>query len=469
MKAHKLITPLRVWLMAGFCCLSALAQPHPVQSVTKQFTATTLQTPSAPRPPDKLKQALVAGSSAYLLSSKAGSVVRNNDEVALSPATLVVSCERIKKLVLNRLGMNEAWRGRIDLTINPAMAEDVGPQLRAVHDAFGWTYRMELPSQVKEQVLMRSVIQTILLEIANRQAGVQSADVPFWLVEGLSADLQSTSLPTFIVQPEQNWTGDVRWNRTADTIPPELRQRAPLSFQQLSFPGPADFSGASIFYGSCARLFVEQLLRFNDGRACLASMLDQLPQRWNWQTAFLQAFHTHFTQLLDVEKWWSVSWIDYISGTRSQLWSATDCQRTLQNSLDVPVDVHFGPDQMPVEAKVTLQEVIQQWAPFEAYEAIQRSISQLRFLLPRATPDVKPFAQLYLTTLSDYLNATASASRNHELGRNPPNLLQFAKTGAVRQLDALDRQRQAARPAKVSTTSQLSALEQAAPKAPAVP
>ncbi len=364
--------------------------------------------------------------------------------------------------------MNDAWRGRIELTINPAMAQDAVPQLRAIHDSYGWTYRLELFSRVKEQVLMRSLIQTILLEIANRQAGVQSADVPFWLVEGLSADLQSTSLPTFIVQPDQNWTGDVRWNRTADTIPPELRQRAPLSFQELSFPQSADFSGASSLYRSCARLFVEQLLRFNDGRACLASMLNQLPQCWNWQTAFLQAFHSHFAQLLDVEKWWSVSWIDYISGTRSQLWSAGDCQRTLQNSLDVPVDVHFGPDQMPVEAKVTLQEVIQQWAPLEAYQAIQRSMSQLKFLIPRATADVKPFAQLYLKTLADYLNATASAARNHELGRNPPNLLQFAKIEAVRQLDALDRQRQAARPASVSTTPQLSALGQAAPTARAV-
>jgi len=72
---------------------------------------------------------------------------------------------------------------------------------------------------------------------------------------------------------------------------------------------------------------------------------------------------------------------------------------------------------MPVEAKVTLQNH-PAWAPLEAYQAIQRSISQLRFLMPRPLR-IKPFAQLYLKTLADYLNATASATRNHELGEIP--------------------------------------------------
>ena len=50
-----------------------------------------------------------------------------------------------------------------------------------------------------------------------------------------------------------------------------------------------------------------ELLRLPDGRACLQRMLAQLPQHYNWQFAFLEAFHARFERPLDVEKWWALS------------------------------------------------------------------------------------------------------------------------------------------------------------------
>jgi hypothetical protein len=450
-----LILPLCVWLMAGLCGASARAQAAttPVRSVTRQFTARKLPSAAGWAAPARPAQTLTsARGGIYLLSSRGTPALGNNDEVALEPATLVVSCERLKTLLLDKLGLADRWQGRVDLTINPELAEDTAPQLKAIHDSRGWYYQLELPRRAQEEILLRSLIHTLLLEMANRQAGGQSSEIPLWLVEGLGADLQANSFPTFIVQPGQNWTSDIRWNKTKDKLPTELRQRAPLTFQQLSWPEDSDLTADGLpLYRSCAQLFVEDLLRLNDGQACLRSMIGQLPEHWNWQTAFLLAFHSHFDQFLDVEKWWSLSYIDFVNGYKARTWSAEDGRKNLQSSLDVPVEVHFGPDQMPVEARVTLQEVIRQWHPLEAYNALQRAINELSFLLPRATPELRPLAQLYLKTLLDYLRDSQAAAQPQQLGKNAPSLLGFVKRDAIKRLDELDRLREAHWPGAVST------------------
>jgi hypothetical protein len=299
----------------------------------------------------------------------------------------------------------------------------------------------------------------MVLEIANRQAGVQSAEIPLWLVEGMSADLQANNLPTLIHQPGQNWTKDVRWDKRSQLMPVELRRHAPLSFQQLSWPQASDLTAEGLpLYRSCAQFFVEELLRLNDGRACLRSMIGQLPVHWNWQTAFLQAFHSHFQQLLDVEKWWGLNYFDFVRGYKAQTWSDADCRKTLQSSLDVPVSVHFGADQLPVEAMVTLQEVIREWRPLDAHKALERAVDGLKFLAPRATPQWRPLVQLYLKTLLNYLNASKTAGVERPLGKYAPVFFPGAKTDAIKQLDALDRQREAIwsshHPPQLSATGQ---------------
>jgi hypothetical protein len=454
-----LIIPLCVWLMAGLCGPSARAQSSLVWSVTRQFTARKLPSAAGWPAPARPAQKPVPASGGYLLTSRGTPALGNDDEVTLEPSALVVSCERLKTVLLERLGLTDQWQGRIDLTINPELAEGQGPRLQANAHPQGWTYQLELPRSVKEEILMRWLMQTLLLEMANRQAGAHSSEIPLWLVEGLSADLQANSLPTFMVQPGQNWTSDIKWNKTRDRVPMALRQHAPLTFQQLSWTQASELTAEEWpLYRGCAQLFVEDLLRLDDGRACLRSMIGQLPAHWNWQTAFLLAFQAHFEQLLDVEKWWSLSYVDFLRGSKPQTWSAADVRKELQNSLDVPVDVHFGPGEMPVEARLTLQEVIRQWSPREAYDALQRAVNELRFLLPRATPDVRPLTELYLNTLLDYLKASQEAGKLQQLGKYPPSLIGFVKTDAIKRLNELDRQREVQWPGVVSTNlPQLSA------------
>jgi hypothetical protein len=223
-----------------------------------------------------------------------------------------------------------------------------------------------------------------------------------------------------------------------------LRQHTPLSFQQLSWPQASDLTAQGLpLYRSCAQLFLEELLRFHDGRACLRSMITQLPEHWNWQTAFLQGFRSHFDQLLAVEKWWGVSYVDFTRGYKIEAWSAADARKKLQDSLDVPVNVHFGADQMPAEAKITLQEVIRQWPTPDAIEALQRALVGLKFLAPRTAPELRPLVELYGKTLLDYLSVVEKAKLDRQLGKHTSSLLSGAKAEAIKQLDALDRQREA--------------------------
>jgi len=463
------IFTLCAWLMAGFCCVSARAQSQVFRSFTHQFTARELKGPPTSITPANSVLKPIVGRGIFLFPSSPNRATTNPEELVLEPALLVAQCERVKSIMLTELGEDDNWQGRIDLIISPALAPDSDPQLTVVRRNPGWTYELLLPKRVMHEDFSRRLFQTLLLEMANRHNEVQSAEIPLWLVEGMSAHLQANSLETLMLQPGQSVSANVVWNRGAQMMPAELRQHPALAFQQLSWPQESDVSAEGLpLYRSCAQLFLEGLLKFNDGKVCLRSMIDQLAEHWNWQTAFLQAFHSHFDQLLDVEKWWSVNYIDSVRDYKAQAWSADDSRRSLQSSLDVPIEVRFDASHMPVSAKVTLQEVIQKWSPMDAFNAIQRTIGELRFLEPRATGEWRALSEVYLKTLLEYLKASQGAPRNEMLGRHGRPYLREDKENAIKILNALDQQRDALWSRTVPGNPQLRASGDLSPKTVAV-
>jgi hypothetical protein len=447
-----LISPLRVCLAAALVCSAVDAQVIPLRSASGQFTARQKQGRLAPLPAGGLERIGIAGGWAFLLPSKGPSTISGAEKVTLEASTLLVSCEKIKTLLLTELEMSDRWQGRVDLAINPQLTEEQGPVLTGIYWASGWSYELELPKSLDQEILMRAVLHTLLLEIANRQAGAQSAEVPLWLVEGMSARLRANNLPTFILQMGERRSGGVVWNRGSGIMPEELRQHAALTFQQLSWPQAADLTAEGLpLYRTCAALFLEELLRLPDGRACLRSMLAQSGQHLNWQTAFLLGFGSHFRQLLDVEKWWGLSYVDFVRGQAPLTWTAGDCWKALKDSLDVPVEVYFDTNRLPTEARLTLQEVIKKWPPADATRAVQGAIGSLRLLGAHATPELRLLAGLYLKALAGYLNASQTAERGPMLGKHAPSLLGGIKADVIRQLDALDRRRAALRAEALST------------------
>lgn len=356
------------------------------------------------------------------------------EEIALDPSLLVVSCERLKLGLLGVLGLPDQWRGRVDLVINPALPENSEPALTAISQPGGWKYDLQLPKTLRQQILVRALMDTILLEIVNRNAGDQSAQIPFWLVEGMSAHLQANDLSGLILQPSLK-AAMVKL-QGLDVVRAQLRQNQPLSFQRLCWPADTDLSGEGLqLYRSCAQLFVEDLLQFGDGRLCLQKMLEELPQHLNWQTAFMAGFQSHFQQLLDVEKWWGLSYVTFTQSDLAEPWPAQDCWKKLQDCLDVPVEVHFAANQMPTEAVITLQEAIAQWSPAEVGDTLHRTISDLQILHYRAPAQLRPLIDLYLRVLVAYANA----DKNWVARKTVP--LPSVKRNAIEQLDALDKKR----------------------------
>ena len=205
---HHRFKMMRTWVMA-FCCWLAVdradAQPAAdiltARSASGQFLAVA---PRRPGLPIAISQPLdVPGH-----SPNSGLRPNSDAKLPLDPSLLVISCERIKQSLLLTLGRRDQWRGNITLVINPDLPEDQSPVLEGLYNPKGWNYRLTLPSPIEPRLLFRAIVNALLTETANRHAGAQSAEVPLWLVAGLSAHLQADNLPMFLLRPQSRLVGD---------------------------------------------------------------------------------------------------------------------------------------------------------------------------------------------------------------------------------------------------------------------
>ncbi len=103
------------------------------------------------------------------------------------------------------------------------------------------------------------------------------------------------------------------------------------------------------------------------------------------------------------------------------------------------MEVHFAAQRLPAEAKITLQEVIQNGLSGDAHFALQRCMEQLRFLHFRAPPEYRPLVDQYLKVLATYVNASHQPGLEWTAGKNHPSTLAFLKSDAATQLDGLDK------------------------------
>ncbi|HEY3852898.1 MAG TPA: hypothetical protein VGO67_00730 [Verrucomicrobiae bacterium] len=441
-------------LVAGVFCHPVSAEILTARSSTGQFFATEIRSLRYPGQSPKPVRAQMAGTWGYILVAPRNPSNTDETNLDLEPSLLVVTCERLKSHFLQEMGLDDDWKGKVNLLINPALAESSRPQLTAEYHPDGWRYNITLPKTITKRLLVRVVVDTLFLEVANRNAGSHSAQIPFWLYEGMGAHLQSFTLPTDLLQPSEQMTGANFRLKGLQTVRQELREHPPLSFQQLSWPTEVDADGPEgELFRSCAQLFLEQLLQLKDGNRLLAKMLHELPGDYNWQTAFLSAFRPHFHQLLDVEKWWGLSAVNFARGDIAEPLKSDNCAKELRNALDVPVLVHFASQRLPAEAKITLQEVIQKWPEGDAHLALQQCMEQLRFLHFRAPPEYRPLVDQYLKVLATYAKAIQQPGLEWTAGKNHPSALAFLKSDAATQLDGLDRQRAALRVSATATAS----------------
>jgi hypothetical protein len=380
----------------------------------------------------------------------------NPARVTLAPDPLAVSCERIKAGVLRELDLSDHWRGKVQVWIRPRLRVGTPPGFEATRYADGWQYKLDLAEEIEPSAVVRGVVLALLTELANRQAGPRAAELPLWLVEGLSARLMGTVGPDLVVVPtplQMKLGGSVG---QLDTAPrthvgaenlAEIRAwflgRSPLTFAEIGQPSPAQLVGeAYATYRHSAELLVYKLQCLRQGRRCLALTVFGLTRSLNWQTAFLRAFGSHFDRLLDVEKWWTVTTQSFLQGDQPNSWPRSVSLDKLADLLRVRVEVQDRPGAPRRASDFSLQEFMARttFAGHQAAVGLRRA--RLQALQRTAAPETVPLVRNYLTVLDDYLRQRSGAGRAGISKRVPALPLAYVLRETTRRLDELDRQRE---------------------------
>ena len=335
-------------------------------------------------------------------------------------------------------------------------AENVGQNVTITSERFnnGWQYQVELPDPVDRARYVRALVQALLLEVANRDSSGRLAEVPLWLAEGMAQQLLASSEIEIILAPPHEVVNGLNVSMTRgvtrrrenplEAARARLGGRQPLSFDELSWPGPGAASGdPGDVYSASAQMFVAELLRLKDGRACLQNMVTQLAQFYNWQFAFLRAFQAYFGRPLDVEKWWELSLASSTGRDTARMWPVEESWRKLDETLPIVLQVRSGTN-APARETWTLQAIIREWPLDRQAQALTAKLFELDTVRAHVAQEVVMLAQEYCQALSAYLRNEHKVAPISRFGK--PTGLSRAAEDTIQRLDALDARRRALRP-----------------------
>ncbi len=371
--------------------------------------------------------------------------------VDLDPNLLAISCERVKQALLRELRLVDLWRGRIQVVVNPTMASNQPPVIGAKVFSDGWRYQVEVPRQIHKLKLVRGIVHVLLMEIANRNAGLRSAEIPLWLSEGLSHQLiDSTETDLVVSRPQWNINNvNVSWaNRQGIRRDPladaraRLITHAALSFTKLGNPLPDQLPEETWkTYQACSQLFVNQLLSLNGGRGALLQMLYLLPRYLNWQSAFLTAYQRLFPRLLDVEKWWAVVLVNFTGLDPMNAWSREIALEKLEDVLRPPVLVSNRPDDLAHRTRMSLQQIINQWDYLRQRILLKQITPQLVIMRVKMPMEMISLLDEYRGVIESYLNKRDQSGIPRALPGMAPLEADHLVRNVVRKLDELDQKR----------------------------
>jgi hypothetical protein len=427
---------LLIAILASVLVCSSFGQAPPVVRRSQQFTAIDAR-PSSARSPGPLKNG--AGEALTRLDAE----------------VLLLCAERIRDSLVRELGLASDRPGKILLVLRIAERPDELVGVAAGLTPDGWEYRMDIPDQIEPQRLVRGIVHTVLLEMANRRQGPKCAELPLWLVEGLTGHLISVAGPDLVVGsvPVGGMLRIVRERRGLDYLREAraaLQTSGPPSFSELAYPNAERLVGNKLkVFQAAAQLFVYELLQSQHGPENLVSMLRELPKCWNWEVAFLRGFASEFRRMLDVEKKWSVDALAFTAQDASKVWSRMVSLDRLDDVMTVPAQVRFAADRLPHRQTVTLREVLSSWDSRSQLTVVQQKLAQLQVLRFSSSPELIPLIDSYYRALVGYLQKRNQAARTPETRMQsiPPPSLLAGET--IKELEELDKRRQAFRPENV--------------------
>lgn len=355
----------------------------------------------------------------FLVHDAAGSAVAprniatNSAFIRLEPTLLAVSAERLKTDLYRELGIARTGSAKIHLYLFRAQTGFEPVMITSEHFKDGWQYRVDLAGWIPRERFARAMVQVLLTEFANRNAGERSAEIPAWLLEGLTRQILIASGSEILIPPPGPSAAGIPLGATNFNLLREnplqhahdlLEQSPPLTFEQLSWPGPHQFDGPGAErYISSAQLFVQRLLHLGDGRECLRAMLADLPLRLNWQFAFLKSFHRYFQRPLDAEKWWALQTLNFAGRALAQTWSEEESWQRLDSAVHSFVQVRTGTNDLPLHTSVTLQRLVRESDPQRQSQLLKEKVRELDLLRIRLAPRFVPVLDDYRRTLENYV------------------------------------------------------------------
>lgn len=369
----------------------------------------------------------------------------NRAYLRLEPATLAITAERVKQALWEQLEITGSWKGKVHLAIRAARTTNDAVVVGSERLKDGWRYGVELPEVVDRARCVRALTQCLLLEFANRDFPARSAEIPEWLLEGLSRHLLMAREAEIIVSAPQfgkarelaALTLTARREDPLSAARQELSSQPALDFKRLSWPSPEDLSGArGETYRAGAQLLVAELARLPDGRARLRKTVSLLPAFYNWQFAFLQAFEGVFQRPLDVEKWWALQLAHFTGRDPAQAWESAESLLKLDEVLGAPAQIRAGTNELPQHARVTLQSIVREWSREEQVSLLRTKLEQLQSLRLRASPDVRPLVDDYFRAIAQYLERRARIEADLYSRNDLPKRRLASQTISV--LDVLD-------------------------------
>jgi len=396
-------------------------------------------------------QFIVRGPTLSAVAVATNSSQNGSTLIQLDPSILAITCERLKQALLSELAMLDLWRGRIYLEISSGLSTNQAPVIVAKPYLDGWQYQVELPCWIEKPKLVRGLIQVLLMEIANRNAGLRSAEIPLWLSEGLAQHLINSAAADLVL-PQPQWDFNHvniswgTWQGVRRDPLKEARERlqthAALTFAKFgdTFLDPVPEETWKTFRAS-AQLFVSQLLRLPAGRPTLVRMLYELPSYLNWQSAFLSAYRAQFPRLLDVEKWWAVILIQFTGQDPTQAWSIPVLLQKLEDTLHPPALVRTDRKDLPRRARLSVQQIITDWDYLRQRIVLKEVTSQLLGVRLKTPPELLSLVDDYRAAMENYLARRDQVGLARSLSGLPPMRADQVVREAVKRLNELDGKR----------------------------
>ena len=299
--------------------------------------------------------------------------------------SVVSFVETAKHDVLEILGLHDHWQYPIVVNLQPPVSTDTTRPLRQVslvQTEGGWRVQVDVvleKDELKQVRFPELMIRAILLELAYRShppvVGASYAELPSWLVEGLSQAMQM---------------------RATGSSPNAALFRQLIENGRL--PALGDFLKSNVdamdatslaIYGSCSLSLLDMLKELPGGQAALARMVTGLGDAAPADpvTQLLACFPALGGSETALEKWWTLGVARSSTLDRHLALSVAETDARLAPLLTLPV---VTDEKNKTKAEFPLADFKAYLKYPDAKAALFAQSNELAALLPQAHPLLRP-------------------------------------------------------------------------------